>query len=762
MSWSSRNEVLSSYEEWIENNPEFSSGNSSSAAVYDLAKEVAERYEQELHKGKLDPKALRIEDVRVFALSGSYLASELKKVLEVIENSHLSAEGKAALEESFKTRYETMGCTKNGFFERTNRRISESFMPNPSEIVSFLVDASNKVKAGASFEELAGWLEEAYPLKNGSGEQSIMSEMLHVLAPEVFPITNSKSYELWELLIENYGSLSYPEKFKAITELRDSMPWWVANPNYRLFDVFGWEKESEKKGSDAAMDSENGSLDVKLNTILYGPPGTGKTYNTTAYAVAICEGKPLGNIQREMENPDAHKDEEGYETVKERFEKYKTEGRIAFVTFHQSYGYEDFIEGIRPILPCDDGYSGDGEIEYDVVDGVFKEISDRAREFTGNDDTVEATLSEDEVENIIEQYVSFIQESNDEGKEVPLKGKVTIIAVNRYKDGRPRSFVLGGSNTSHQRVSFNTVRRDFSDYCAGSIKSPNDVKATRGDKPHGNARYLFALYGRIQEFIKGDDYEQQPKLEKDRKNFVIIIDEINRGNISKIFGELITLIEEDKREGKGKENSIGVTLPHSPEEFYVPDNLYVLGTMNTADRSIALMDTALRRRFDFVEMMPDSKLVRKRSAYTIGIDRGIDSNVSVADIMEKMNARIEALYDREHTIGHSYFMGIEGFAALKERFEKEIIPLLQEYFYDDYGKIRLVLADSMADVEEKHQFVWERDIAGDLFEGMDSDLVPEKKIYGINNGTVTGINAFDDPLSYIKIGSMSEYSAAKG
>lgn len=175
---------------------------------------------------------------------------------------------------------------------------------------------------------------------------------------------------------------------------------------------------------------------------------------------------------------------------------------------------------------------------------------------------------------------------------------------------------------------------------------------------------------------------------------VFIIDEINRGNISKIFGELITLIEDDKRE------NAYVTLPYSKEPFTVPKNIYILGTMNTADRSIALMDTALRRRFNFVEMMPDSDVFvyKDKDDKVVGeIEVG---GVKIKSLLDAINERIEYLYDREHTIGHAYFKefinGEGDIQSLRKIFKNKIIPLLQEYFYDDYEKIALVLADEDA------------------------------------------------------------------
>ncbi len=174
-------------------------------------------------------------------------------------------------------------------------------------------------------------------------------------------------------------------------------------------------------------------------------------------------------------------------------------------------------------------------------------------------------------------------------------------------------------------------------------------------------------------------------MQEPEKDFALFIDEINRGNISKIFGELITLIEPDKRSHKKQRHPLAVKLLYSNEEFSIPSNLYIIGTMNTADRSIALLDTALRRRFHFVEILPDASLSI--------LDREIEG-VHLGRLLAAMNERIEFLYDRDHTIGHSFFIGIKTYAALCQIFQNKIIPLLQEYFYDDWEKIRLVLADN--------------------------------------------------------------------
>jgi MoxR-like ATPase len=258
-----------------------------------------------------------------------------------------------------------------------------------------------------------------------------------------------------------------------------------------------------------------------INIILYGPPGTGKTYIVSEKAASICN-KERGDYA---------------ELIKQ--------ARIAFITFHQSYSYEDFVEGIRPVTK-------DGNVKYEIRKGIFRQMCDRAK---------------------------------------------------------------------------------------------NDTK----------------------------------------HNYVLIIDEINRANISKVFGELITLLESDKR--LGAENEIQVVLPYSGDPFGVPKNLYLIGTMNTADRSIALLDTALRRRFEFVEMMPDPSALKAED----GVSERVVEGINLATLLTALNRRIEYLYDRDHTIGHAFFWDVDSLVKLDSVFRFKVIPLLQEYFYEDWAKIAVAL-----------------------------------------------------------------------
>lgn len=303
---------------------------------------------------------------------------------------------------------------------------------------------------------------------------------------------------------------------------------------FALLDRLGDVVREEPNSSEGEV--VNPKVKHPKNQILYGPPGTGKTFHAVDRALAIIDGVTVKDVVRNIE----------------KFRKLRLSSQIEMATFHQNYAYEDFIEGIRPVLSNDIG----GQVGYELRDGIFKKIA----------------------------------------------------------------------------------------------------KAAGAEED---------------------------------KRFVLIIDEINRGNIAKIFGELITLIEDSRRLGAVDETK--VRLPYSGVSFGVPDNLYLVGTMNTADRSIQLLDTALRRRFDFVEMMPDPN------------HKDISDNVEGVDcrkMIEAMNRRISALLDREHQIGHTYLMGVDTMERLFGTFQNEIFPLLQEYFFDDWSKIRAVLGGNGFVVEE--------------------------------------------------------------
>lgn len=396
------------------------------------------------------------------------------------------------------------------------------------------------------------------------------------------------------------------------------------------------------------------------NTILYGPPGTGKTYNTVVYAVAIIE-----NESKTLEDIVA----EPYDEVFKRFNEYKEQGKIGFTTFHQSYGYEEFIEGIKPVMSANrQNNELSNDIAYNVEPGVFKAFCQDAR--TGAD-----TYSKNKFMYAYSRLLSAAAENQNKYQFAGNSG--TKVNAELYSGN---SFIVA---IPFKRDLYNVITREaLYNQWIGALDLLDD-----------DSVQLYNVRNAIIDELK-NKYELG-ECNKDKSNYVFIIDEINRGNISKIFGELITLIEPSKR--VGADEQLQVILPYSKKPFGVPGNVYIIGTMNTADRSIAAIDTALRRRFSFVEMPPKPEVLK--NIQTDGI--------VISDLLEKINERIEALYDREHTIGHAYFTPLlkeTSINKLADIFRNKVIPLLQEYFYEDYEKIRLVLGDNQTKDESK-QFV---------------------------------------------------------
>ncbi len=371
-----------------------------------------------------------------------------------------------------------------------------------------------------------------------------------------------------------------------------------------------------------------------LNQIYYGPPGTGKTYHTIASALEIIDGT--------INNDRA--------TNKKRFDELLESGQIVFTTFHQSYNYEDFIQGIKPNL--------NGEnISYQMQDGIFKEIADKARELIKTPKDGAQSLRFDELfEYLITEF-----DKSQELKLNTIRGvPFTIVSIEgdnlTVKLSSEREGIETKRGIKKYFAKFNPENRYGKTYLWGIC---NYLKQKANEIP-----------------IKTSESEQN-KL----KNFVIIIDEINRGNISKIFGELITLIEESKRLGNNE--GLEITLP-SGEEFAVPNNLYIIGTMNTADRSLAQIDLALRRRFEFIPMYPDYSL------WSVGNE--------VRQFLEKLNDKIAVQDSEEHTIGHAFFYDNQGnilteLSQISGVFCQKIMPLLEEYFFDDPNQIKEVLGE---------------------------------------------------------------------
>ena len=373
-----------------------------------------------------------------------------------------------------------------------------------------------------------------------------------------------------------------------------------------------------------------------LNTILYGPPGTGKTYRTISRSVEICDGSaPEG------------------EELRVRYNELVEAGRIAFVTFHQSYGYEEFVEGIRPVVE-------DRQVVYRVEDGILKRLAESARTAGLVDKPFDALWLK-------------LQEHAREKPVVRTQSTENEYFLTTAGDSIALEPVGGGYRRAYRRERverlWSALRKDPEE------TTPAQIQAALDPETHGS--FLWIIYKELWQIAQASEDDSH---EISEQPVVLVIDEINRANISKVMGELITLLEEDKRQHA--ENELGVTLPYSRERFTLPGNLHILGTMNTADRSIALLDTALRRRFQFEEMSPEPAQLDKAKERT-----GVD----LPRVLAKINERLEFLVDRDHLIGHAWLMHAKDRADLDTIIRRKIIPLIAEYFYDDWTKVRAVL-----------------------------------------------------------------------
>ncbi|EPU8531657.1 McrB family protein [Campylobacter jejuni] len=449
-----------------------------------------------------------------------------------------------------------------------------------------------------------------------------------------------KCNALFKIQKDNILDYKFEEKIAKFEEIKD-----------KLFDIFLFLSNyiNNLSKDDFKIIKGNSIMEnnLFLNQILYGPPGTGKTYHTIDKALEI-----ISKVEK-IELPD----ENNRVDRKKLFNEYVKNGQIVFTTFHQSYGYEEFVEGIKPRMDKENSK----EIEYEIKDGIFKELCEKALE------------NRDSIKNF-NFYIDKLKE----------KVKIDDNNPEKYFELPNTKYSIQYRNGRTFRIKFDGMSKNHKDYPVSIDNIEKLYKTSIADEIY-NSAYVKAILN----YLKSqglEDYKE--KDEKTNSPYIIIIDEINRGNLSKIFGELITLIEPSKRIGEKEE--LKVTLPYSGEKFGVPKNVYIIGTMNTADRSITSLDTALRRRFEFVEMMPD---VSKLSMDCEGIN--------LQELLKAINTRIEYLLDREKTIGHAFFVSVENLEDLKKVFQNKIIPLLQEYFYNDYALINAVLNDNGMIFEDK-------------------------------------------------------------
>lgn len=506
--------------------------------------------------------------------------------------------------------------------------------------------------------------------------------------------------------------------------------------------------------------------DTPLNQILYWPPWTGKTYHSINHALSVIEEKSIEELEQEDRTE-----------LLRRFNEYRTKGQVVFTTFHQSFSYEDFIEGLK--AKTDEN----GNIKYEIEDGVFKKISQTAKS-ESIESEVENKINPKEVNifklslwvadeesdiydycienNVVAIGYSDVDFSGLQNTEDYQKAKKEIVstiwedngekftpdAIYRFKNwlrvgdlvfiSKGNSFLRAiwviewwyeyKTNTAISYKHFRKVKWLIKDVSI-PVEKLQDRKFSQqsiynlkdGNKTSLNLEYLSTLLWK--------------KKEK-KENYVLIIDEINRGNISKIFWELITLIETSKR--YGNDEAITAKLPYSGEQFTVPNNLYIIGTMNTTDRSIALMDIALRRRFNFVEMPPQSGVL---SGISVG-------NIDIEKLFITLNERIEFLYDRDHLLGQAFFLPLKTTPTLEklnEIFQRAILPLLQEYFYEDGEKIQIILWDHTEQWWKEQDEKIIQDIASkrDSVLGIKNEEYEDKVAYRLNPNITEA--------SYIKI-----------
>lgn len=534
--------------------------------------------------------------------------------------------------------------------------------------------------------------------------------------------------------VKNYCFKIRPELFEALQEM----------------DLSHISARFEEDEEDEEVSESKRKTDINKNTILYGPPGTGKTYNTVIYAVAVIENKLLADIKNES-----------YSDVLDRYNVYKADGLVEFTTFHQSYGYEEFIEGIKPVMDNTDDEQTD--IQYQIASGLFKSFCDKAGrpvlrqaqmdiglnnsptiwkvslEGTGDNPTRKECMEKGHIRVGYDKYGKDITGETDfvhGGKSVLnafiSKMKIGDIVLSCYSATTIDAIgVIIGEYEWHDEYDHYKRLRKVNWIVKGITEDITEING-------GYTMTLSTVY-KLNNIALSDimdiiSREVPTAIEGDekKKNYVFIIDEINRGNISKIFGELITLIESSKRIGLPE--GMRAKLPYSHQLFGVPDNVYIIGTMNTADRSIATIDTALRRRFSFKEMIPDADVLK---------DINVE-DISISEMLARINKRISVLYDREHTIGHAYFIPLRDnptIEQLAEIFENAIIPLLQEYFYEDYEKIRLVLGDNNKENKEEQFIIAVENDCNELFGNADIGF-DDTVTYEINRAVFDKIEAY--------------------
>lgn len=727
-------------------------------ATYELIREVIKAYENVEDLSICDYKDLNL--VYLMCVGTWKHGIDAKK--KTVDDSHLPSEEKSRLKDLLDTLWErakngeyasnegentNFGMFGTGFYTFQNKTDEHS----PKDFIQMCIDIKDMSNDDDIFNRCEQTLNENF---HGMRAASV-SMVLHCLKPMTFPIFNGNMGNDNIFIYFDIGIKLKTELYTYIKNVRIVKAFRDENfnvKNYRIFDMAAWnigkarqqtnidylDKELEERGVFQEMKETNKEFDKNL--ILYGPPGTGKTYNSAIYAVAICDGKSVDELT-------------DYAAVMARYNELKKAGRIAFTTFHQSYGYEEFIEGIKPIID-----ENTQDVGYTIEPGVFKEFCQNAKStvHTRNDNSIDAgariwklTIMNGELNKVKQECfeennvrMGFDIDSDEAHsfvEDVRLGDIILSFKTRKKIDGI--AIVTDDAIELKDKSMYKTARsvkwlaKDIDEDITNINNGKLLHRMTFAKVPNMNLKDVIELAKKVNPDL------ESAVIEENTEPYVFVIDEINRGNISKIFGELITLIEGTKRAGMPEATS--AILPYSGDEFSVPSNVYILGTMNTADRSIALMDTALRRRFQFIEMMPDSDVLRRIHADKVG-------DLDMAAILDKINERITFLYDREHTIGHAFFTGLRDDASIEKLqsiFEKSVIPLLQEYFYEDYQKIQLVLGDNEKSDDSLKFIRDEKIVAKNIFKGNVEEVIdlPEKR-YFINKKAFENINSYKEIL----------------
>ena len=509
--------------------------------------------------------------------------------------------------------------------------------------------------------------------------------------------------------------------------------------------------------SDGVLTDASPKTQLALNQILYGPPGTGKTYATIEAALEILDPHWLAGNR------------ENRKALKERFDELAKGDRIRFVTFHQSFSYEDFVEGLRA-----ESSEEHKQLEYKVEPGVFKRLCDTARtqgvqaetgvrsnpriwklsiNGTGNSSTKSYCLEHGEARVGWGQTGDLMGdlENSDYYQKLGSGDKGTLehfaqsMAIGDIVLCIHSASQIGavGVITGDYRYEAQVPAGVINYYCHvrpvkwlykdvnQSILPLNDDHQFTLKTVYPMPRFTWAdLLSYLEKQASAPSVPLAVK-KAERKPHVLIIDEINRGNVSRIFGELITLIETSKREGA--DEALSVDLPYSKKPFSVPSNVYIIGTMNTADRSLAGLDIALRRRFVFREMPPKPEL----------LDDVVVAGVNVGQLLRVMNLRIEALLDRDHCLGHAYFMPMVTDTRpelLGLIFRNQVLPLLQEYFFEDWQRIQWVLNDHRK--SEQDRFVYEQAKGVHSLFGDDVHVGAGSKAWYVNEEAFDRVEAY--------------------